>query len=121
MAPVTTSADKHKRRLAAVGLFCRKSIFMFDALKKLQEAQTKMKETKERLDGVRISQQSASGAVSVVINGNRKLLELHCGGAADSEVMKCINDALAQADAMNEREMKSAIGAMVPGLGAFLK
>jgi nucleoid-associated protein EbfC len=100
---------------------------MFDMIKKLQEAQGKMKEIKARLETVMVEGKSNNGAVKVTANGNRKIMSIEFIDEAQPQMndllkgqtLEAINDALSRADKVNESEMKSAAGSMIPGLGGM--
>lgn len=98
---------------------------MFDMMKKLQEAQQKMEESKRRLENITVRGKSPEGKIEVTINGNRKIKGITFKDKSitnDSEQLEdylvlAVNDALAEAEKLNEAEMKSAASGMLPGLG----
>jgi nucleoid-associated protein EbfC len=100
---------------------------MFDMIKKLQEAQGKMKEIKARLEMVMVEGKSNNGAVKVTANGNRKIMSIdfinetqpQMNDLLKEQTLEAINDALSRADKVNESEMKSAAGSMIPGIGGM--
>jgi DNA-binding YbaB/EbfC family protein len=102
---------------------------MLDMMKKLQQAQEEMKKIKDRLETITVEGSAPDGAVKVTANGNRKIKGITIADASikeDNEQLEdylilAINDALAKAEQVNESEMKSAAGAMMPGLGGMFK
>ena len=102
---------------------------MFDMMKKLQQAQEEMKKIKERLDQVSVEGSSPAGKVKVRANGNRKILGITFGDESimndkeelEDHLIMAMNDALSKAEQVNESEMKSAAGSMMPGLGGMFK
>lgn len=102
---------------------------MFDMMKKLQQAQEEMKKIKSRLDTISVEGSSPEGKIKVSITGNRKIKGItfvdesimnHKDQLEDNLVL-AMNDAIEKADQMNEAEMKSAAGAMMPGMGGLFK
>lgn len=102
---------------------------MFDMMKKLQQAQEEMKKIKARLDTISVEGSSPEGKIKVSISGNRKIKGITF---VDETIMTdkdqledylvlAINDAIEKADKINETEMKSAAGAMMPGMGGLFK
>lgn len=97
-------------------------------IKKLQEAQKKMKEIKARLEGIEVEGTSADQSVRIVINGNRQVKSIHLeSGKTDfsdeerkAQLLQAMNSAIAAADRVNESEMKAAAGSMMPGLGNLM-
>lgn len=102
---------------------------MLDMMKKLQEAQRKMKEIKDRLDTITVEGQSPEGKITVRANGNRNILGitfvdksiLQDPDQLEDYITIATNDAITKADMVNEAEMKSAAGSMMPGLGGMFK
>lgn len=100
---------------------------MFDMIKKLQEAQQQMKKIKERLETIQVTGKSDDGAVVVVVNGNRKVLDVSISDAIldlksdalNHSVRQAVNNALESAEKVNEAEMKAAAGSMMPGMGGL--
>ncbi len=102
---------------------------MFDMMKKLQQAQEEMKKIKARLDTISVEGSSPEGKIKVNITGNRKIKGITF---VDESVMSdkdqledylvmAMNDAIEKADNLNETEMKSAAGSMMPGMGGLFK
>ena len=108
--------------------FAEKFSTMFDMIKKLQEAQKKMKEIKSKLDQMTAEGTSADGSIKVIINGNRvvKAIEISENSANlgeannNAKLVQAVNSAIAAADRLNESEMKEAAGSMMPGLGNLM-
>lgn len=100
---------------------------MFDMMKKLQAAKAEMDKIKARLETITVEGQSPEGKVKVTCNGNRVIkgtVVVDDGLLADKEMLEdyivlATNDALEKAEKVNETEMKSAAGAMMPGLGGM--
>lgn len=85
-----------------------------------------MDEIKSRLDNVQVTGISPNEMVKVVMNGNKKVTDVHINESfhkvADIEELQdylvmAFNHALAQADQVNETEMRAAAGSMLPGFG----
>ncbi len=96
-----------------------------DMMGKLQEAQQKAAETKERLNTVSITEESAGGKVKVHITGNREIKDLEIDNSLlqDEEeladhLILALNKAITKAGEINEREMQAAAsGALnIPGM-----
>lgn len=93
-----------------------------DMLGKLQEIKQKIAEIKTRMDATRIDVEGAGGDVKITINGNRKIQSLHIapalqhGGKEELEKLltETLNKAIAEADKMNEAELKKAAGGILP-------
>lgn len=90
---------------------------------KLQEAQAKVEEAKQRLDSITVQGSAGNGKVTVTITGNRKVKDIVIDESltdveeiADLTVL-AMNDALSKAEKVNEAEMGAAAKASMPGLG----
>ena len=102
---------------------------MFDMMKKLQEAQRQMKEIKDRLDTITVTGFSVNKGVTVTANGNRKILGIEIATeetqlskeTLENHIVEAVNSALAEAEKVNESEMKAAAGSMMPGMGGLFK
>lgn len=102
---------------------------MLDMMKKLQDAQRKMKEIKDRLDTIIVEGESPEGKVKVKANGNRKILGITFADTSilqntdqlEDYITMATNAAIEKADQVNEAEMKAAAGSMMPGLGGMFK
>lgn len=92
-------------------------------LAKLQEAQAKVEEAKQRLDSITVQGSAGNGKVTVTMTGNRKVKDIVIDESltdveeiADLTVL-AMNDALSKAEKVNEAEMGAAAKASMPGLG----
>lgn len=90
---------------------------------KLQEAQAKVEEAKQRLDSITVQGSAGNGKVTVTITGNRKVKDIVIDESltdveeiADLTVL-AMNDALSKTEKVNEAEMGAAAKASMPGLG----
>jgi nucleoid-associated protein EbfC len=104
-----------------------KCMLMFgDLFSKLQEAQQKMQEGKQKLGSVTVEGEAGNGAVKVSLTGNREVKTI----AIDNQLMApdkkeeledllitALNRALQQAEQAWENEMKDVAGGMLGGLG----
>ncbi len=96
---------------------------------KLKETQQKMEETKKRLDGVLVSEQSPDGLLRVEMTANRELKAVSVSDELlqDREQLEdylvlVLNKAIAKATSVNEAEMGAvARDGMpnIPGLDMF--
>jgi DNA-binding YbaB/EbfC family protein len=93
---------------------------MFD---KLMEMKKRMDEVKSRLDTIVVSGEADQGNVKINMNGNRKVLDiklklpfLNQENAEQLEelLQLAMNRALEQSERVNESEMKSVVGSMLP-------
>lgn len=104
-----------------------KRIFMFgDLFGKLQEAQQKMQEGKQKLNDVIIDGEAGNGAVKVSVSGNREIKTIQIDNqlmTADRKeeledlLITALNRALKRAEEAYEDEMKGLAGGMLGGLG----
>lgn len=93
-------------------------------MKKLQEMQQKVEETKARLDTITVEGKASNGKVTVTMTGNRKVNAISINeklGGFDREELEDLliiatNDALEKAESVNESEMRSASAGMIPGM-----
>jgi DNA-binding YbaB/EbfC family protein len=97
-----------------------------DLFGKLQEAQQKMQEGKQRLANVTVDGEAGDGAVKVVVNGNREIKSITIGDhllSPDNKeeledlLITALNRALKNAENAWEAEMKGVAGGMLGGLG----
>lgn len=96
---------------------------------KLQEAQKKVEETKQRLNSVLIDEQSADGLLKVTVTANRQIrsLEVNDELLSDKEQLEdylilTLNKALEKAGAINEAELATAAKdgmPNIPGMDLF--
>lgn len=99
-------------------------MFGGNMMKKLQDMQQKVEETKARLDTILVDGESAGGKVKVVVTGNRKVKEVKVNGELenyDNEELEdllimALNIALEKAEQVNENEMKAASAGLIPGM-----
>lgn len=96
---------------------------------KLQEAQKKVEETKQRLNSVLIDEQSADGLLKVTVTANREIrsLEVNDELLSDKEQLEdylilTLNKALEKAGTINETELAAAAKdgmPNIPGMDLF--
>lgn len=98
---------------------------MFD---KLFQAQQKAEEVKKRLDAVTVLGESEGGKIRVTATGNREFKEVQIDpeflAQADREELEellvvAVNDAIKQADNINQTEMQAVTKDMLGGLGGM--
>lgn len=96
---------------------------MFD---KLFEARQKAEEVKKRLDHVMVKGEAEGGLIQVTATANREVTEIRIDPdfLTDSEpealeelLVVAVNNALKQAEAVNQAEMQGAAKDMLGGLG----
>ena len=89
------------------------------------EMKKRMDEVKSRLDTIVVSGEADQGNVKINMNGNRKVLDVKLNlsflNQEDAEQLEellqlAINRALEQSERVNESEMKSVAGSMLPGM-----
>ncbi len=94
---------------------------------KLAEAQKKRKEIQQRLAGVTVQGQAASGDVTITMDGNKKVKDVNIETALmlperkeELQYYLCIaiEDAINKADVVSANEMKNLMGGL-PGLGSL--
>lgn len=96
---------------------------------KLQEAQKKVEETKQRLNNVLIDEQSADGLLKVTVTANRQIrtIDINDELLNDKEQLEdylilTLNKALEKAGAINEAELAAAAKdgmPNIPGMDLF--
>lgn len=96
---------------------------------KLQEAQKKVEETKQRLNSVLIDEQSADGLLKVTVTANRQIrtIDINDELLNDKEQLEdylilTLNKALDKAGAINEAELAAAAKdgmPNIPGMDLF--
>jgi DNA-binding protein YbaB len=95
---------------------------------KMMEMKQKMEEMKQRLDLISVAGNSPGDDVIVQMNGNKKLVgitvspELAARGDAEEIAeltMVAFQRAMEKAENVNESEMRSAAGNLLPGLGGM--
>jgi DNA-binding YbaB/EbfC family protein len=95
-----------------------------DMMGKLQEMKRQAEEIKGRLDNTILKIESPGGEVKIEITGSRTIRSLSIASAlqhADpnelqQQLILAINNAIREADNLNETEMKKAASGMLPGL-----
>ncbi|THU40324.1 YbaB/EbfC family nucleoid-associated protein [Niastella caeni] len=99
---------------------------MFDLLSKLQEAQQKMQEGKQKLSDKVIEGEAGEGAVKVSVTGNREIKTISIDNQLlaperkeelEDLLITALNRALQNAEQMWEEEMKGVAGGMLGGMG----
>ena len=93
-------------------------------MKKLQEMQQKVEETKSRLNTITVEGKSSNGKISLIMTGNRKVNSISINEELvnlnkeelEDLIIIAINDALEKAEKINEAEMRSASAGMIPGV-----
>lgn len=94
---------------------------------KLAEAQKKAEEIKQRLAGVTVQGQAASGDVTITMDCNKKVKDVNIEMALMLPERKeelqdylciAIEDAINKADMVSANEMKNLMGGL-PGLGSL--
>ncbi|WP_109696054.1 YbaB/EbfC family nucleoid-associated protein [Chitinophaga deserti] len=97
-----------------------------DLFGKLQEAQQKMQESKERLRHILVDAEAGNGAVKVVVTGGREVRSVEIDPSllvADRKeeledlLITALNRGLKQAEETWEAEMKGMAGGMLGGMG----
>ena len=104
-----------------------KTYYMFgDLFGKLQEAQQKMQEGKDRLANITVDGEAGDGAVKVSVTGNREVKSIAIGEhlltpdnkeELEDLLIIALNRALKNAEGAWEAEMKGVAGGMLGGLG----
>lgn len=91
-------------------------------MKKLQEMQAKVEETKERLNHIKLIGEAKEGAVRVEVNGNGVITSIEAKDNNLSQVeligliQTAANRALEQANRTKEMEMAQSAKGIVPGM-----
>lgn len=97
-----------------------------DLFSKLQEAQQKMQEGKQKLASITIDGEAGDGAVRVSVTGNRevktisvddKLLSPERKEELEDLLVTALNRALENVEKKYEEEMKDVAGDMLGGIG----
>jgi hypothetical protein len=97
-----------------------------DLFGKLQEAQQKMQEGKQRLGNITVEGAAGEGTVKVIVTGNREVKSItiaeHLLTPENKEELEdllitALNRALKNAENAWEAEMKGVAGGMLGGLG----
>ena len=91
-------------------------------MKKLQEMQAKVEETKERLNNIKLIGEAKDGAVRVEVNGNGVITRIETKGDSMSQdelislIQTAANRALEQANRTKEMEMAQSAKGIMPGM-----
>lgn len=97
-----------------------------DLFSKLQEAQQKMQEGKQKLATITIDGEAGDGTVKVSVTGNREVKTISIADSLLSPERKeeledllitALNRALQHAEKQYDEEMKGVAGGMLGGLG----
>jgi len=98
---------------------------MGDMMAKLQQMQAAAEESKKKLETINVQGKTPDGKIRFVMDGNRKLKEvtfvdetiLHIENKEEIEDMLVVafNRALAEAEIVNEEEMKNSASGLLPG------
>jgi len=104
---------------------------MMDLMGKLKEAKKKVKETKERLNSVTITEHSEDQKITVTVTANREIREIRLDeqlfydkSALEKSLIAVLNTALQKAGELHNKELAAvAKEGMpdIPGLDTFLK
>ncbi|MEM1001129.1 MAG: YbaB/EbfC family nucleoid-associated protein [Bacteroidota bacterium] len=96
---------------------------MMGMMNKLKEAQKKVEETKQRLNGVMIDESSSNGEIKVTITANRtiKAIEVSEELLKDKEMLEdylllTLNKAIERATAVNEAELAAVAKEGMPNI-----
>jgi DNA-binding YbaB/EbfC family protein len=99
---------------------------MFDLFGKLQEAQQKMEEGKQKLANVTIDGEAGDGTVKVTVTGSREVKTISIDNQLlaperkeelEDLLITALNRALQNAENRWEEEMKGLAGGMLGGMG----
>lgn len=99
-------------------------MFGGNMMKKLQEMQQKVEETKARLNTITVTGEAGNGKISVTASGNREIKSVTINeelSNMDKEELEdlliiALNKALENAEQVNESEMRAASAGMIPGM-----
>ncbi len=95
-----------------------------DLMGKMQQAKEQAEKIKQRLNSVYVNGKSGNGKVNVIATGNREIKDIIIDESllsADVEeiqdlLVNAVNNALEQANNVNEMEMKSAASGILPNI-----
>ena len=99
---------------------------MQEMMAKMQEMQGAVEDSKKRLENICVKGESFDGKLRFVMNGNRKLQDLfideevYSTTSKDdmiSAIINAFNDAVENADHVNENELKSTALNIIPSMG----
>ena len=115
---------KEKKRLKLTTMFGNQN--MQDIMAKLQDMQGAVEESKKRLENIYVKGDAFSGKVRFVMDGNRQIKELFIEDdifkttpkeELINNLIDAFNQAIKNADHVNENEMKSTAFNIIPGMG----
>ncbi|WP_422487264.1 YbaB/EbfC family nucleoid-associated protein [Gudongella sp. DL1XJH-153] len=99
---------------------------MNNMMKQMQKMQKKMEEVQAQVDATELEATSGGGAVKVVVNGKREVLDISIDqSVVDPEdvemlqdlVMAAVNEALRKAEEFSSKEMSKVTGGLnIPGM-----
>ena len=98
---------------------------MQEMMAKLQEMQGAVEDSKKRLETICVKGDAFDGKVRFIMDGNRKLQELHIDDEIYSstskedftkELIDAFNNAIENANHVNENELKNTAFNMIPGM-----
>jgi len=99
---------------------------MNNMMKQMQKMQKKMEEVQAQVDATELEATSGGGAVKVVVNGKREVLDIEIDpSVVDPEdvemlqdlVMAAVNEALRKAEEFASKEMGKVTGGLnIPGM-----
>ena len=95
-----------------------------DMMGKLQEMKQKADEIKLKLDSTIINVEGAGGDIKIAITGNREIKSLSIAPGLqhgnteelEEQLLVTLNKALLKANELNDNEMKSVAGGLLPGM-----
>ena len=99
---------------------------MQDMMAQLQNMQGAVEESKKRLETIYVKGDAFDGKIRFILDGNRKLKELHIDDEAFEkenkdelieDMIEAFNKAIENANHVNENELKSTAFNMFPGMG----
>ena len=99
---------------------------MQEMMAKMQEMQGAVEDSKKRLENICVKGEYFDGKLRFVMNGNRKLQDLfideevYSTTSKDdmiSAIINAFNDAVENADHVNENELKSTALNIIPSMG----
>jgi DNA-binding YbaB/EbfC family protein len=99
-------------------------MFNKDMLDKLSTIKAQAEESKERLEGIEISEESGGGLVRVTMNGNRKIKDVTINAdlkMIDKEELEdllvlAIDKTLKSVNELNEKEVMNSASSLFPGM-----
>lgn len=96
---------------------------MSEMMRKLQDAQKKVEETKKRLDSVFVDGESGNGTVIATVTANRKIVNIAIDDSilTDKEELEdhliiALNNAIEKASAINDQELAAAAKDGMPNI-----